>query len=490
MDVLDDFRHKVDQAVDKVVETAVEVVETVDEFVDEAIETVGEVMGKIIPVYDEPEGSPDCIDLERWQSVLDANKLVTQISIPGTHDSATGCDLMVVVPVVQTQKWDLEEQLRFGVRYFDLRGYINRYGQVDACHGIPLLEGFKEIFTKMYDFLRTHPTEFLLVQVAHETGRFLDEMPDEDFAERFWQTIQPHVEEFWNLEETVPTIERLRGRIQLVRRFRTRRQHNAGIDVNGFDTSDTSKPKRIIQDYFEMDTNGHNLEEGMNEKTRRIRKQMADSDSADPDVLCLNFTSAVHGIGDPKTYAIHMGMGEGTFGLNQRFKDALKQDFQFDGNGRRPGGGPIKLGVVLMDYMNKELSRLIIRTNDVFWPYSDMSSDTIEWGGYLPRTTSLWSKNGIFRLTVQEDGNLVLYKRQDQGRKVIWSTGTHQSANVMSLRVQVDGNLVLYGQGGKSLWASNTFTNKRTKLIMQDDGNVVLYAGGGEAIWATGTDGK
>jgi 1-phosphatidylinositol phosphodiesterase len=330
---------------------------------------VGEVAIKYLPVSDEPEGSPDGIDLERWQSSLDPNKLVTQISIPGTHDSAAVSNLLALIPLVQTQKWDIDEQLRYGVRYFDLRGYFDTLlGQVGACHGIPLPIDFPTIFAKMYNFLRAHPTEFLLVQVAHETGQQLDKFSDEYFAEKFWDTIQPYVEEFWNLQETVPTVGRLRGRIQLVRRFQTKRPSKTGIDVNDFYTSTTSTVKRIIQDYFDMRKGDDNVElnvgQGMEKKTRLIREQMVESSHAGPDVLCLNFTSAVHGIGDPKTYALMMG--EGTFGLNQRFKDALIQDFKLDGNGRRPGGEPVKIGVVLMDYINKDLCRLIIRTNGVY----------------------------------------------------------------------------------------------------------------------------
>ncbi|KAF3013807.1 hypothetical protein E8E14_011876 [Neopestalotiopsis sp. 37M] len=329
---------------------------------------VGEVAIKYLPVSDEPEGPPDGVDLERWQSALDPNKLVTQISIPGTHDSAAGPNLLSFVPLVQTQKWDIDEQLCYGVRYFDLRGFINENSQVEACHGIRLLIDFRTIFAKMYNFLRAHPTEFLLVQVARETGPQLDKSPDECFAEKFWETIQPHVEEFWSLQNTVPTVGGLRRRIQLVRRFNTQRLSRTGIDVNGFGTSTTSTVKRIIQDYFDMSKDGDNVElnvgQGMEEKTRLIREQMVESSHAGPDVLCLNFTSAVHGIGDPKTYALMMG--EGTFGLNQRFKDALIQDFQLDGNGRRPGGEPVKIGVVLMDYINKDLCRLIIRTNGVY----------------------------------------------------------------------------------------------------------------------------
>ena len=60
----------------------------------------------------------------------------------------------------------------------------------------------------------------------------------------------------------------------------------------------------------------------------------------------------------------------------------------------------------------------------------------------------LTSKNGAYTLTLQDDGNLVLYA----GGEAVWSTGTN-GQNVVRAEVQKDGNFVLYTPD-KPVWHS------------------------------------
>lgn len=120
--------------------------------------------------------------------------------------------------------------------------------------------------------------------------------------------------------------------------------------------------------------------------------------------------------------------------------------------------------------------------------------------------------NGEVKLHVQEDGNLVLYKVSNGSP--VWYTGTSIGANhhlfptpaigsngvlvagqatrsidrKYSLHLQPDGNLVLYSPT-KAIWASNTAGSKATRLIMQTDGNLVLYDEQSRAVWFSGTAG-
>ena len=75
-----------------------------------------------------------------------------------------------------------------------------------------------------------------------------------------------------------------------------------------------------------------------------------------------------------------------------------------------------------------------------------------------------------FRLTLQPDGNLVLYSPT----RVLWASGTNGRATAF-LALQSDGNLVLYDRDAQPLWASHTEGFGPTRLIAQTDGNLVLY---------------
>lgn len=98
---------------------------------------------------------------------------------------------------------------------------------------------------------------------------------------------------------------------------------------------------------------------------------------------------------------------------------------------------------------------------------------------------SISSPNGLFTLTLQTDGNLVLYRNYN-GRPALWNSVT-QSNPIKSktLFFQTDGNLVLYqglNRNSPSNWASNRYDRTGQAILesnsfyaLQDDGNFVFY---------------
>ena len=86
----------------------------------------------------------------------------------------------------------------------------------------------------------------------------------------------------------------------------------------------------------------------------------------------------------------------------------------------------------------------------------------------------LASANGLYRLYLQGDGNVVL--RDWTTRDSLFSTGTHGSG-ATRLRLQDDGNLVLRTAEGDSVWSSKTHGSGATILQLENSGALVLYAG-------------
>jgi hypothetical protein len=93
------------------------------------------------------------------------------------------------------------------------------------------------------------------------------------------------------------------------------------------------------------------------------------------------------------------------------------------------------------------------------------------------------SCNGAYRLTLQTDGNLVLYRLSNY--QPLWHTATFGQA-ISHFAVQVDGNLVIYRADGSVAWQSATFS-PGAHLAVQVDGNLVLYTSAGTPIWQTAT---
>ena len=89
-----------------------------------------------------------------------------------------------------------------------------------------------------------------------------------------------------------------------------------------------------------------------------------------------------------------------------------------------------------------------------------------------------------FELSMQTDGNLVLY--QLSPFKAIWATMTQRQGGYKAF-MQDDGNFVLYTVGGVALWSTHTYGNPGSALALQNDGNLVLYEPGNHAAWSSHT---
>jgi D-mannose binding lectin. len=104
-------------------------------------------------------------------------------------------------------------------------------------------------------------------------------------------------------------------------------------------------------------------------------------------------------------------------------------------------------------------------------------------GEYLSRGKTVNSCDGRFSLTMQSDGNLVLYQN---GGGALWSTQTH-GTNAQFAVMQGDGNFVLYNPYWYPLWNSGTWGNPGSWLAVQSDGNLVVYAPGAHWRWQSYT---
>ena len=69
---------------------------------------------------------------KEWMNEVPDSESLTKISIPGTHDTGTA---EASGAYVQCQSWSVAEQLKAGIRYFDIRA--RRVGSVFAIHHGP-----------------------------------------------------------------------------------------------------------------------------------------------------------------------------------------------------------------------------------------------------------------------------------------------------------------------------------------------------------------
>lgn len=170
---------------------------------------------------------PACLQLSpaTWMSHLDGGLPLSALTLPGTHDSAA---FTYSLPFVVTQTMDIAQQLDAGIRYFDLRCGI-RENVVEMVHG-PTYLGLRleEVLQTMYDWLAAHSSEALIVQIKQDRK---DSKSTVDFANAIASTIRQRSAR-WRTANTTPTLDELRGRIQLFRRFDGPSLYAYGIDVS------------------------------------------------------------------------------------------------------------------------------------------------------------------------------------------------------------------------------------------------------------------
>lgn len=106
---------------------------------------------------------------------------------------------------------------------------------------------------------------------------------------------------------------------------------------------------------------------------------------------------------------------------------------------------------------------------------------TNPWGNGVPPILtsgqSVMSFMNGYRLTMQHDGNLVLYDSRSQPT---WASMTFGAGNY--LRVQADGNVVIYDRYNQPVWHLG-ITGKGNYMRVQDDSNLVVYASNGRPLW-------
>jgi hypothetical protein len=119
-------------------------------------------------------------------------------------------------------------------------------------------------------------------------------------------------------------------------------------------------------------------------------------------------------------------------------------------------------------------------------------NDTLYANHDLIPNQSIRSAKNEFYARLQSDGNFVLYRSSVfEPYNALWSTDTYNLSvpKPFKLTMQTDGNLVLYDVNGHAVWASDTQNSGDAprRLVMQLDGNLAIKDKNCKTTWCTGT---
>nr|WP_254912624.1 phosphatidylinositol-specific phospholipase C domain-containing protein [Bacillus thuringiensis] len=148
-----------------------------------------------------------------WMGDIKDNARLSDLSIPGTHDSMAlyGGD------ITQTQTMSLSTQLNSGVRFFDIRArHIENSFAIH--HGSVFQNAFfgKDVVEEMIQFLNNNPNETILMRLKEEHTPSNNSRSFEDTFKWYKEIYSPY---FWDMTHYNPTLGEVRGKIVVLQDF-------------------------------------------------------------------------------------------------------------------------------------------------------------------------------------------------------------------------------------------------------------------------------
>lgn len=311
-----------------------------------------------------------------WMKDIDNHYLISALTIPGTHDSATsrgvlslenqvgdfvgggifGSIVGVVSDVVvgsagryledkfvKTQDESIYTQLNMGVRFLDVRcRHINNAFAIHHDKWYVQLN-FSDVLNESTRFLRENPSECILMSVKEEyEEENCTQSYEETFANRYMQEAP-----WYCLTSGMPRLGDVRGKIVLLRRFgRPSNDSLLGFKLCLIDNDETHERMRVgyyhVQDRYKVDADVVN-------KFRQITQFLNGAKDGDGNDLYVNFASGVDTFkvgGDPRSISNRINSQLGDFFSSYSFSSSKA-----------------RFGIIVMDFCPEYLVRQIISFN-------------------------------------------------------------------------------------------------------------------------------
>ncbi|PSK93039.1 phosphatidylinositol-specific phospholipase C domain-containing protein [Taibaiella chishuiensis] len=161
-----------------------------------------------------------------WMNFVSSRKKLSDLTIPGTHDSGT----WKLSGLYHCQDRSLGEQLQAGIRFLDIR--LKPSGKADELEvwhagGNAHLNFRNDIVGVCRDFLAKNPSETIIMSIKDESQTYVRK-------EAFYNRLHDDMLSFGHLfflQPKIPVLGEVRGRIVLLRRCWA--NASEGIDVTG-----------------------------------------------------------------------------------------------------------------------------------------------------------------------------------------------------------------------------------------------------------------
>lgn len=299
---------------------------------------------------------------QRWMSYLDDDTELSDISIPGTHDSGTKTYSSLIKGLGRCQNMSIGQQLRDGIRFLDIRLTLLGINNLVVAHGpVNVNLKFLNVLNSCKAFLEDNPGETIVMLVNRATSH------GAPIGYAFQLAMDMTDAPFYT-ERRLPELGEARGKIVLVSRDPDLCQVVGGVNLtNGWLHNTTFSMKSLDGEQFDIQDEFSHIDRRSKVATwkRHVERAMADD-----DVFYISFGSIATGNDTPYNFAWNMKGGE--FGCNPAFVNYLRA--------LAPSRGTKRLGTIMLDFYNdggdmgghgvrNELMMLILKSNfdNPFW---------------------------------------------------------------------------------------------------------------------------
>jgi 1-phosphatidylinositol phosphodiesterase len=243
---------------------------------------------------------------ERWMQNIPGHLKLSQLAIPGTHDSGangSGNDILF------TQCLNFDEQLRYGIRFFDIR--VRHFKNSFPIHhdAFFLDKHFDQFLNSVQSFLDRNPSETVLFRLKHEYNAA-------DNSRNMLETLDAYLKgrnRFLQTNNRDVTLDQARGKFIIM-------SDNGWFDSRGihYDSSN-------IQDAYSLNSNWD-----LYSKWEKVRDHLHRAKDGDSNTFYINYLSGstgsfpyfvASGHSNPGTSAPRLSTGRTTPGWRNSYPE-------------------------------------------------------------------------------------------------------------------------------------------------------------------------
>lgn len=284
---------------------------------------------------------------------IDSNKNLLSLDIPGTHDCVT--QYVQLSYIAKCQDKNIYEQLCLGVRALDIRvksngdrlclvhGFAKAFNTPDKS-GTPM--DMEDVLNHCYRFLDEFPSEAIIFQFKNDSGKEMEKC----FNNLFYTYIKGN-EDRWFIENRVPSLHEVRGKIYLIRRCakdadnKDFNEYNTGLDFSDWVEQDTAVPNPLMLETNSVDDAVFIIQDRYKYKPRprwsECIKPFLDERIVFNGIYVVNYLSTAGGLKGPKKNADY---------INAQFMNYELDKSKY-------------YGIIYLDFPDSDLTKKIIENN-------------------------------------------------------------------------------------------------------------------------------